>query len=783
MGLPLRDLPSISGVRVRTYLVDTYLLTTNVQSIDEGLQFSVNLTTTNVPNGTLVPYTITGVTSDDLYGAPLTGNFVVGSAETITFLTSQDFITEGPEYATISLDNGKSSTEILIKDTATEYDPYWETTGTSLLLTGEDFGSAAPDTITDTGGSNTVLTKQGFDTYVRPVDLYGNRASFAFNGSSHSVSFAANSVFNIGTQDASVELFVFFDAAPVEQTLCGQNSSSAATIKLWVLGGKFRCSVNQDSNYIAGPDAVARKWYHCLATYTASTQTVRFFIDGVLVGVMTNVASITARSEAYFIGSEPDGTARLAGRISNFRYCVGGIPTEYATSSVEVGQKLITVPTSKVPVTANTVLLTACAPYVRDESIYKHAFTANVYTSIFSPFPRPEKYQYGVQYFDGRTLVANDTSTALNFGTGAFTVETWVNLERLSTGSDSSYFNVLLMSLPVTGGFQLYKVNTNNNINYGATNIWGHTIIPAASVNAGRWYHIAIVRSSTATNGTRIYINGRLTSTLTDTQNYNVNGVAIGGLSSGLFLPGYLGPTRVVKGVAVYNSDFTPAPLTAVAGTSLLLNYQNVGITDKSTQTAPITRTWGAAPNSAVKKYGERSIFFSGAQRLDFNYNAAHHLTGDFTIEFWMNPSTTAAGAAFIVNMGGCTNISWYSYAIVRNGATIAFYSSFANTGNDVSFGMPNAVTVGTWTHIAVTRSGNTFRGYVNGIKIAETTAVGTPIDTTPRGLQIGAAAQNTWGSTPCQGYHGYIDDLRITKGVARYTSAVFAPPARLPTK
>ena len=147
-----------------------------------------------------MPYTITGVTSDDLYGAPLTGNFVVGSAETITFLTSQDFITEGPEYATISLDNGKGSTEILTNDTATEYDPYWETTGTSLLLTGEDFGSAAPDTITDTGGSNTVLTKQGFDTYVKPADLYNTRASFAFNGSSNSVSFAANSVYENGVQ-------------------------------------------------------------------------------------------------------------------------------------------------------------------------------------------------------------------------------------------------------------------------------------------------------------------------------------------------------------------------------------------------------------------------------------------------------------------------------------------------------------------------------------------------------------------------------------------------------
>lgn len=99
MGIRYRGIPGARGIITRTYLVGTYILTTNVQTVNEGLQFSESLSAGNVPNGTLVPYTITGVTSDDLYGAPLTGNLVVGSAEPIVFLTSQDFVTEGPNMS------------------------------------------------------------------------------------------------------------------------------------------------------------------------------------------------------------------------------------------------------------------------------------------------------------------------------------------------------------------------------------------------------------------------------------------------------------------------------------------------------------------------------------------------------------------------------------------------------------------------------------------------------------------------------------------------------------
>lgn len=433
-GLVYRCIPNIGGIRTWTYQVGSY---TSVQTINEGLQFSITLATEGVPAGTTVPYTITGVTSADLYGAPLTGNFVVGTNDTITFLTSQDFVTEGPEYATIRLDNGRSSAEILINDTANEYDPYYSSLGTALLLTGEDYGSASPLTFTDTGPNNTTFTQQGTGAYVRNIDLYNDNFSYVFSGTDY-ISFNTSTAFNIDTQDASVELFVRFNAVPTNnQTLCGQNSGTGTTLRhIAMAGGYLGAHVNGDTGYIAnGPSIVAGRWYHCLLTYSAQEQLVRYFVDGKLYGVKTGVASIPARNEAYFIGNESGYlTNGLNGSISNFRYCVGAIPAEYQTTQVTVGEQTYSVPTAPLTPTASTVLMTACTPQVTDISTYKHAYTATCTSSTMRPFADPEKYLYGVCSFNGASAIYNDASTALNFGTGAFTVETWVNFTRLTTG-------------------------------------------------------------------------------------------------------------------------------------------------------------------------------------------------------------------------------------------------------------------------------------------------------------------------------------------------------------
>ena len=72
-----------------------------------------------------------------------------------------------------------------------------------------------------------------------------------------------------------------------------------------------------------------------------------------------------------------------------------------------------------------------------------------------------------------------------------------------------------------------------------------------------------------------------------------------------------------------------------------------------------------------------------------------------------------------------------------------------------------------TWQHIAVTRDGNTWRLYVDGLKVSES------IQTNNIDMDNGQSDLRMYLG---RNFKGYIDDLRITKGVARYTGNSFVP-------
>jgi hypothetical protein len=101
----------------------TYSLTSSHTSRDEGLSVLFTLTTTGVGNGRSVPYTITGISSDDIEAsstAGMTGNFVVNNGiATIRIYIKADKETEGPETLTLSLNNGQASVSVVINDTST----------------------------------------------------------------------------------------------------------------------------------------------------------------------------------------------------------------------------------------------------------------------------------------------------------------------------------------------------------------------------------------------------------------------------------------------------------------------------------------------------------------------------------------------------------------------------------------------------------------------------------------------------------------------------------------
>ena len=97
----------------------TYTLSSDVTNVNEGGTVTFTLTTTQIPDATNIPYTITGVTSADIGGESLTGNFTITSGTgdvAITF--AEDSTTEGAETIRLSLDNGVDFHDVTVNDTS-----------------------------------------------------------------------------------------------------------------------------------------------------------------------------------------------------------------------------------------------------------------------------------------------------------------------------------------------------------------------------------------------------------------------------------------------------------------------------------------------------------------------------------------------------------------------------------------------------------------------------------------------------------------------------------------
>jgi len=99
----------------------TYTLSASTAIINEGQSVTFTLRTTGVPLQNPVSYVVTGVEANDLASgsSPLSGNFIVGTNESVTYIARSDLTTEGSKTIRVSLTNGKSFATCLINDTST----------------------------------------------------------------------------------------------------------------------------------------------------------------------------------------------------------------------------------------------------------------------------------------------------------------------------------------------------------------------------------------------------------------------------------------------------------------------------------------------------------------------------------------------------------------------------------------------------------------------------------------------------------------------------------------
>ena len=218
------------------------------------------------------------------------------------------------------------------------------------------------------------------------------------------------------------------------------------------------------------------------------------------------------------------------------------------------------------------------------------------------------------------------------------------------------------------------------------------------------------------------------------------------------------------------------SPLTAITNTELLLNFQDSGIYDR-TGLNNIDTVGDAQIDTAVKKYGTGSMQFDGVGDYCL-LPASEELameTGDFTIELWVNLSDVGSNDGVFVEMRstGATSNGFVFNARRVTRPSAGFKLNFYTDG-----GSNTASTIlayNTWHHVAVTRSSGTIRMFANGVSDITPFTKNNNFSDTPD-VTIGQSLLYSPSNIT-----GYVDDLRITKGTARYTSNFTAPTAALP--
>jgi len=202
-----------------------------------------------------------------------------------------------------------------------------------------------------------------------------------------------------------------------------------------------------------------------------------------------------------------------------------------------------------------------------------------------------------------------------------------------------------------------------------------------------------------------------------------------------------------------------------------LLHFDGVNgstvITDNSKNNLTVTAANGAAISTAQSKFGGASAFFDGVgDYLTVASNSMFALDTDFTIEFWFRVTgTTGQGSSGEQGMAGSGASGASRWMLRLQGTSTKVLSWWLNTPSNNVVGS-TSIQQNVWYNIALVRNGsstNNVKLYLNGtLESQSTSTYSVPAES----IYIGRGYSNFDGEY----FQGYIDELRITNGYARYT-------------
>ena len=650
-------------------------------------------------------------------------------------------------------------------------DPYFNLT--TLLLNGEGTAAtngATNNTFLDTSLSGLTITRNGTPTQGTFTPYSQNGWSMYLNGTS-AISFSAITT----TGSFTCECWYYRQADPASYSIIFSgtdvvSANTALNTQLSVTNaGAITMVLNATSICSSSSGIVATgQWTHIV--YVRSGSSCAIFANGTRVATGTTSASVNVAA----IGG---GLTAGGGLYASGYAAIGYISNARVTTTAVYDPTLttLTVPTTSLTAVTGTSLLTCQNNRFVDNSGSSVALTivGTPQIQAFAPLNSAIAYSTsavgGSMYYNGSTDFLSTTGVPVP-QTGQFTIEAWIYTQA------SAIQMIYTQYITSDGNRWTFLIDSNSGYKLSFAHGTAASVIGTTVVPLNQWNHVAVTRD--ASNTLRMFLNGAVDASQSSyTSSLYQGGTRIGfwNNSQTYYFNGYISNLRVVNGTAIYTSTFTvpSTPLTAISNTSLLLTGTNSGIIDQSGRNNLITV--GANISTSVYKYGTGSMSFSGSgqylQRISPPATLYAWSPGSYTIEYWIYANAFTQGGnvggdpVIVGNMSATGTGNYWSFGPISNGTVKFYYYS----GSIQAFATTSTLSTGQWYHLAFVNNAGALAIYINGVSSATSTISGTPV--------TGSDIPFTIGSANNASFNGYIDDLRITKGYARYT-ANFSPPS-----
>ena len=337
------------------------------------------------------------------------------------------------------------------------------------------------------------------------------------------------------------------------------------------------------------------------------------------------------------------------------------------------------------------------------------------------------------------------------------------------------------------------------------------SLASTTSVTLDDWNHAAVTRD--AAGNIRLFLNGVEEDSGSSTNAFHDTGgsapLRIGAVESGgitLFFDGFIDEARICRGYCAWTDDFTPPTQPyardnseeAWRHTVFLCGFN--GADGDAGGKAFANEVWAGWANGTCdisadqSKFGHSSLHIGTAggahgMRFQEEFNDSE---GDrfsfgqgqaFTIEAWIYPTESSPGSNrhILGKYQPAGNERSWLFSQTTGDKLQWIQSSNGSTIN-VTLTTTTSLTINDWNHIAVTRdddASGTIRLFLNGVEEDSDTYIFSILANSGVDLLLGASFTTSFALNAS--WQGYMDEVRITRGIARYVGNFSVPTEPFP--